>query len=132
LLTAWILLTNGISIGGIFGLLQAHDLAGGLWEFVAAHGPIELSVIFLAGGCGLAMGDALLRPGLLTRRASLTRQATRAVQLILACVPLLVLAGLIEGLISPSGLPWPVKAAVGMITGLGLHTYWNWGGRRSE
>jgi uncharacterized membrane protein SpoIIM required for sporulation len=91
-----------------------------------------LSVIFLAGGCGLAMGDSLLRPGLLTRRASLTQQATRSVRLIVGCVPLLVLAGIIEGYISPSGLPWPVKLAVGAVTGLGLHIYWLWGGRRSE
>ena len=63
LYTGWILISNGLHMGAIFGLLQAHSMAAGLGEFVMAHGFIELSVIFLAGGCGLYIGDGLLRPG---------------------------------------------------------------------
>ncbi|MBX3013649.1 MAG: stage II sporulation protein M [Caldilineaceae bacterium] len=124
LLTLWVILSNGLHIGAIFGLLQAHGLSGGLGEFVLAHGFIELSVIFLAGGCGLFMGDGLLRPGLLTRRAALVQRSRMSVQLILGCIPLLILAGLIEGFISPSGLPWWIKLAVGLSTGILLHAYW--------
>ena len=124
LLTLWVILSNGIHFGAIFGLLQAHGLSGGLGEFVVAHGFIELSVIFLAGGCGLYMGDGLLRPGLLSRRTALVQRSRQSVQLILGCVPLLILAGLIEGFLSPSGVPWPVKVAVGLLTGITLHAYW--------
>lgn len=124
LLTFWVILSNGIHLGAIFGLLQVHGLSGGLGEFVVAHGFIELSVIFLAGGCGLYMGDALIRPGLLTRRTALVQRSRESVQLILGCVPLLILAGLVEGFISPSGLPWLVKLAVGLGTGILLHYYW--------
>jgi len=124
LLTFWVILNNGLNIGGIFGLLQAHGMSGNLAEFVVAHGFIELSVIFLAGGCGLYMGDALIRPGLLTRRTALIQRSRQSVQLILGCVPLLILAGVIEGFISPSGLPWPVKLVVGLLTGILLHYYW--------
>ncbi|MFZ4660502.1 MAG: stage II sporulation protein M [Caldilineaceae bacterium] len=124
LLTFWVILSNGLNIGAIFGLLQAHGMSGNLAEFVVAHGFIELSVIFLAGGCGLYMGDALIRPGLLTRRTALIQLSRQSVQLILGCVPLLILAGVIEGFISPSGLPWPVKLAVGLLTGVLLHYYW--------
>jgi uncharacterized membrane protein SpoIIM required for sporulation len=128
LLTLYIMLLNGINIGAIFGLLQAHGLSGGLAEFVAAHGPIEVSVIFLSGGCGLYVADGLLRPGLLSRKDALAQRARLAVQLILGSVPLLVLAGIIEGFISPSGLPWIVKAAVGIATGAALLWYWFRGG----
>lgn len=124
LLTFWVILNNGLNIGAIFGLLQAHGISGSLAEFVVAHGFIELSVIFVAGGCGLYMGDALMRPGLLTRRTALILRSRQSVQLILGCVPLLILAGLIEGFISPSGLPWPVKLIVGLLTGVLLHYYW--------
>jgi len=97
---------------------------GGLAEFVAAHGFIELSVIFLAGGCGLYMGDGLFRPGLQTRQAALVERGQDAVQLVLGCVPLLILAGIIEGFISPSGLHWGVKLGVGLSTGVLLYYYW--------
>ncbi|RME57050.1 MAG: stage II sporulation protein M, partial [Caldilineae bacterium] len=110
--------------GAIFGLLQAHGMSGGLAEFVLAHGFIELSVIFVAGGCGLYVGDGLLRPGLLSRRDAVLQRARLAVEIILGCAPLLVLAGLIEGFISPSGFPWPVKGLVGVATGAALHWYW--------
>jgi len=46
-----------------------------------------------------------------------------------ACV--LVIAGLIEGFISPSGLPWWVKLSVGLLTGIGLYSYWLLAGRES-
>jgi uncharacterized membrane protein SpoIIM required for sporulation len=124
LYTAWILLSNGMHLGAIFGLLQVHGLAGGLGEFVVAHGFIELSVIFLAGGCGLYIGDGLLRPGLYSRQAVLRHRAREGGLAILACIPLLVLAGLIEGFISPSSLPWLFKAFVGVGTGIALHWYW--------
>ena len=132
LLTAWVMISNGLHLGAIFGLLLAYDMAAGLAEFVVAHGFIELSVIFLAGGCGLYMGDALLRPGLLSRKQALVQRARVSVQLILGCAPLLVVAGLIEGFISPSALPWPVKLAVGLGTGAVLYWYWLRVGRRKD
>lgn len=124
LLTVYVLILNGLHLGAIFGLLQAYGMSGGLAEFVVAHGFIELSVIFLAGGCGLFLGDSLLRPGLLGRREALIQRGRLAVQLILGSIPLLALAGLIEGFISPSGLPWWSKLLVGLATGIALHWYW--------
>jgi uncharacterized membrane protein SpoIIM required for sporulation len=124
LLTTWVLISNGLHLGAIFGLLQVHALSAGLAEFVVAHGVIELSVIFLAGGCGLYMGDGLIRPGLLSRGAALAERARISVQLILGCVPLLVVAGLIEGFLSPSSAPWWFKLVVGLVTGGLLYGYW--------
>lgn len=124
LLSAWIVISNGLSIGAIFGLLQAHHLSAGLAEFVVAHGFIELSVVFVAGGCGLYLGDGLLRPGLQSRRAALIERGQFGVRVILGCAPLLIVAGLIEGFISPSGLPWFIKLLVGLVTGSLLYYYW--------
>ncbi len=56
----WVMITNGISLGGIFGLTQAYGLAGGLFEFVVAHGVLELSIVIAIGGAGLRMGWALV------------------------------------------------------------------------
>ena len=124
LLTAWVLIQNGLHLGAMFGLLQAHGMSAGLAEFVVGHGVIELSVIIVAGACGLYMGDGLLRPGLLGRGTALTLRARSSVLVILGSIPFLVVAGLIEGFISPSGLPWALKVGVGVVTGLLLYGYW--------
>jgi len=132
LLTLWVLASNGMHLGAIFGLLTVHNLAAGLAEFVVAHGVVELSVIFLAGGCGLYVGDGLLRPGLASRKDVLVQRTRISVQLILGSVPFLVVAGLIEGFLSPSSAPWWVKVIVGILTGVALYAYWLGVGRHQE
>jgi uncharacterized membrane protein SpoIIM required for sporulation len=123
LLTLYVLVQNGLLLGVVAGAAQAYGFAGNLWGFVAAHGVVELSVIFIAGGAGLQIGWSIVRPGLLTRRASLVLAARRAMLLLLGCALLLVLAGLIEGFISPSNLPPAVKYAVALGSGILLYSY---------
>lgn len=132
LLTLWVLASNGMHLGAIFGLLSVHHLAAGLAEFVIAHGVVELSVIFMAGGCGFYVGDGLLRPGLASRKDVLVQRTRISVQLILGSVPFLVVAGLIEGFLSPSTAPWWIKVAVGVLTGTALYAYWLGIGRNPE
>jgi uncharacterized membrane protein SpoIIM required for sporulation len=122
--TLWIMVLNGLLLGGITGLTIYYGIGFDLWTFVIGHGVIELSVIFIAGGAGLMLGWSLLQPGLLRRRDALTLAARKAVKLVVGCVPLLVLAGLIEGFISPAeSIPWPVKWSVGLGSGLLLYSY---------
>ena len=119
----YLLINNGLMLGVIAGLSEYYDFSGRLWSFIAPHASIELSVIFFAGGAGMQMGYALVRPGLLTRGAALRVAAERAVTIMIGCVPLLVIAGLIEGFISPSNLPLGVKLFVSIGTGIALYTY---------
>lgn len=121
--TLYILVFNGIMMGVVAGAAQRFGFAGNLWGFVAAHGVVELSVIFIAGGAGLQLGWALIRPGLLSRRTALVVAARRAVLLLLGCAPLLVIAGVIEGFISPSPLPLAAKLAVAAGSGVALLAY---------
>jgi uncharacterized membrane protein SpoIIM required for sporulation len=123
LLTVYVLVFNGLLLGTVAGLCQAHGLSLALWSFVLPHGVIELSVIFLAGGSGLMLGQALLSPGLLRRRDALAAAARKAVRLVFGCVPLLVVAGTIEGFVSPSALPAGAKITVGVLSGVLLYGY---------
>jgi uncharacterized membrane protein SpoIIM required for sporulation len=129
-LTLYVMLLNGLFMGAVAGLCQAYGLSVPLWSFVLPHGVIELSVIFLAGGSGLMMGHALVSPGLLRRRDALVATARKSVRLVFGCVPLLVIAGTIEGFVSPSALPAWTKFAVGALTGLLLYGYLLLAGRR--
>jgi uncharacterized membrane protein SpoIIM required for sporulation len=133
LYTVWIMVTNGLVIGGITGLTAHYGIGFDLWTFVIGHGVIELSMIFVAGGSGLMLGWAVIHPGLLGRRDALTVAARRAVHLVVGCVPLLVIAGLIEGFVSPAeSIPWPVKWGVGLGSGLLLYSYLLLAGRQER
>jgi len=121
--TVFVLVNNGLQIGAVAGLASSYGLGDELWSFVAGHGWIELTVIFIAGGCGLRIGYALLRPGFLPRRIALSEAANKAMRLMAGCVPLLLIAGLIEGFISPSSLHWSIRLAIGFGAWLAFMVY---------
>ena len=121
--TVYILVLNGILIGAIAGLCHVHGVALSLWSFVSPHGYIELTTIFIAGGAGLKLGYSLIAPSLFTRKRALTDAAKTAIRLLAGCVALLVVAGIIEGFVSPSSLPRVFKIGFGAATGVLLFIY---------
>jgi uncharacterized membrane protein SpoIIM required for sporulation len=123
LVTLLVLVQNGIVLGATAGLAIQHGLGGSLISFVSPHGGIEMTVIFIAGGAGLRIGHALLRPGLISRRAALTSSALRAIPLLFGCVPLLMIAGTLEGFVSPSGIPNLAKFIIGAFALILLYSY---------
>ena len=133
LLTVWVLVQNGLMLGGLTGLTSYYGIGFELWTFVIGHGVLELSVIFMAGGSGLMLGWALLRPGLRRRRDAVTEAARLAVQLLLGAVPFLVVAGAIEGFISPAeNISWLVKWGIGILSGVLFYLYLFLFGRESK
>lgn len=131
--TFYIMVTNGLSLGGLLGLTSQYGVGWDLANFVIGHGVIELSVIFMAGGSGLMIGWALLRPGLMRRRDALAQAARKAVWLLSGAAPMLIIAGTIEGFISPSEtIPPPVKWAVGIGSGILLYAYLLLAGREKK
>ncbi len=120
--TLLVLVMNGALLGGMFMSLTQYAMAGRLFNFVTAHGVLELSIIAVAGGMGLFVGDAIINPGTLSRKRALQRRARLLIDFILFNAACLVLAGIVEGFISPyTAIPYFLKAVVGL--GLGA-MYW--------
>ncbi len=113
--TIYIIGMNGMMLGGVFAFTAQHGMAKRLFEFVCAHGFVELSVIFIAGAVGASLGEALARPGHLSRAAAFHAATARGARLMFVCVVFLVGAGVIEGFVSPNpGVPLAARLAIGL------------------
>jgi uncharacterized membrane protein SpoIIM required for sporulation len=112
-ITVYLMVFNGVMIGVIGTACWLNGMSLALWSFVAAHGVLELPAIFIAGGAGFRIAQGMLFPGLLSRLDSLAQAGGEAVRLLLGTVPVLIVAGCIEGFISPSlAISWKWKFAL--------------------
>ena len=117
--TVFIMAINGLLIGAIATLVAQNNLAYPFWAFVLPHGSLELPAIFFAGGAGLLIGKAILFPGKYRRVDALRFYGSQAAQLVFGIVPMLIIAGIIEGFFSPSPV---VPDAFKYLAGIGMFT----------
>ncbi|MCL6751537.1 stage II sporulation protein M [Nostoc sp. CCCryo 231-06] len=117
LYTAYLMVFNGLLIGAVGTLVGQNNLAYPFWAFVLPHGSLELPAIFFAGGAGFLLAKAILFPGKYRRGDALKFYGSQAVQLIFGIVPMLVIAGAIEGFFSPNP---SVPDAIKYLAGIGL------------
>jgi uncharacterized membrane protein SpoIIM required for sporulation len=123
LLTIYMLVSNGIMLGALAALYWHYGKSYDFWAYIVPHGMIELTAIFIAGGAGLLMGFKLFVPGHFSRGYQLKHNANRSVQLLLGTIPLFIIAGVIEGFITPAHIPLEVKYIVAFLTVIGLILY---------
>jgi uncharacterized membrane protein SpoIIM required for sporulation len=121
LLTAASLIYNGLLVGVLGGLAARAGRMGVFVELVAPHGVLELSCIVVAGAAGLRMGWSLIDPGRRPRSRALAEEAGAAAELALGTAPWLVLAGLVEGFVTPSAVGLGPALVVGFALGA---VYW--------
>ncbi len=117
--TIYLMGFNGLHLGTVSALVAQNNLSYPFWGFVFPHGALELPAIFLAGGAGLLIGQAIVFPGQYRPIDALKRNGQKATQLLFGIVPMLVIAGAIEGFFSPNPL---IPDAVKYLTGIGLFT----------
>lgn len=135
--TLYMMTLNGFMLGAVFAYTYRYDLAGRLFDFIIAHGVVELSVIILAGAAGVRLGEALVRPGDRPRSEALQLAVAQAGKLLFVIVPFLVGAGLIEGYVSPDhGYDRLPRVIIGLGYGMLLWAtlsgeLWKFGRKRS-
>jgi uncharacterized membrane protein SpoIIM required for sporulation len=121
--TLFYLAVNGANIASVVALTYRAGFGNDLVTFMVAHGVVELSCIFIAGGAGLLIGSAMIMPGDMTRADALKTRGMEAVRLMIGVAILLVLAGTIEGFISPVPIDPRIKYGIGAITGVAMYSY---------
>jgi uncharacterized membrane protein SpoIIM required for sporulation len=127
--TLFYLAFNGANIASVLALTYRAGFGNDLVTFMVGHGVIELSCIFISGGAGLLIGSAMIMPGNLTRADALKTRGMEAVRLMMGVAVLLVVAGTIEGFISPAPINPRIKYTIAALTGLALYSYLLFAGR---
>ncbi len=115
LLTAYAMVMNGLLLGVLAGAFTKAGGAIAFWALIVPHGALELPAIMLAGASGLLLARALWFPGDLPRATALRAASGDAVRLVLGAVPLLLVAGLIEGFLTPRDIDPLLKLGFGAL-----------------
>ena len=129
--TLFYLAYNGANIASVVALTYQAGFGNDLVTFMVGHGVIELTCIFIAGGAGLLIGSALIMPGDLTRADALKARGKQAIRLMMGVAILLVIAGIIEGFVSPTPIHPAIKFGLGAVTGIALYSYLLLAGRNT-
>src|SRR5436190_4469035 len=125
---------EGARLGSVFAACYKLNPPFGdaLASFVVGHGVIELSCIYFCAGAGMMIGYAIINPGDLTRSQALKKKGMEAARIVIGCACFLVVAGTIEGFLSPSDLPAIVKIGTGIGTGIAMYSYLFFAGRSDD
>lgn len=123
---------EGARLGSVFAACYKLNppFGNSLASFVVGHGVIELSCIFFCGGAGMMIGYALINSGDLTRGQAVKKKGIEAAKIVIGCACFLVVAGIIEGFLSPSAMPPLIKIATGVGTGILLYSYLLFAGQK--
>jgi uncharacterized membrane protein SpoIIM required for sporulation len=121
--TFLILIFNGLMLGSVSALFASHGLFFGFATTVMIHGTLELFAIMAAGAAGLRLGQSIFRPGLLPRKLALAEFGIEAFILTIAMVPVFVLAGILEGFVTPLSLDAFARLSVIVASVLFLSVY---------
>jgi uncharacterized membrane protein SpoIIM required for sporulation len=103
--TILVLFKNGLMVGVLGAIFSSQGFTLDFWSLILPHGVLEFIAIFICGGAGLILAQALVKPGDYKRRDALVCQGRIAIKLVIGTIPLFIIAALIEGFITPSQLP---------------------------
>ncbi len=111
----WILLQNALNVGIAGGLMASVGRLDVFFGLITPHGLLELTAVFIAAGYGLRLGWTVIDPGPRTRGAALAAQGRAAAGVALGLGAVLLVSGVIEAFVTPSGLPTWARIAVGVL-----------------
>lgn len=119
----WILLQNMLNVGVGIGLMSSVGRLDTFLGLILPHGLLELTAVFVAAGTGLRLGWTLIDPGPRTRRNALAEEGRAALGMAIGLALILFISGVIEGFVTPSGLPTWARVGIGVMAELAFLAY---------
>ena len=116
-----VLAQNAIAVGLAGATMAKFDYLDLFFQLILPHGLLELTAIFVAGAAGLKLFWTMVDPGGRPRGRAVSEEGRALFTVALGLVLVLGVSGVIEGFVTPSTMPWPVKIAIGA---LALAGYW--------
>ncbi|PPB49615.1 hypothetical protein C4K88_07995 [Arthrobacter pityocampae] len=117
----FILYQNAQGVGMAAGMMASYDRLDTFFLYILPHGFMELTAIFIATAAGLRIFWAWVAPGRRTRAAALAEEGRALITVALGLVLVLLVSGLVEGFVTPSGLPPWLRLTIGFLV---LGAYW--------
>ncbi|WCM56793.1 stage II sporulation protein M [Microbacterium sp. EF45047] len=109
----WMLAQNAIGIGVATAVMASYGYLDVMLLHILPHGMLELTCLFVAAAAGLHVFWAWVAPGPRTRGAALAAEGRALATVAIGLVFALGLSGLVEGFVTGSALPSPVKLVIG-------------------
>jgi uncharacterized membrane protein SpoIIM required for sporulation len=129
----YLLYSNAVSVGVVGGIMAANHKTGLFFGLILPHGLLELTSVFVAGGLGLKLGWTVIDPGLRTRAQALAEEGRALVIGAVGLTLMLLISGVIEAFVTPSGLPTWARISIGALAEIGfLYVVFRWGKRAVE
>ena len=100
--TVFLMIFNGILLGVFAAIHHQAGIHAEMWAWILPHGITEIGAIVLCGGIGLMLGNAVVRPGALSRTKSLLRVGRESAPICAGAAGMLVLAAVIESYVRQS------------------------------
>jgi uncharacterized membrane protein SpoIIM required for sporulation len=120
----YLLGSNLLSIGVTGGVMVGADAGDVFLSYIAPHGLLELTCVFVGAGVGLRIGWAWIAPGPhRTRGQALAERARSGMLVALGLALVLLVAGLLEAYVTPSALPAVVRIGIGATAWLAFLAY---------
>lgn len=129
--TVVILVQNGANIGLALGMFASVGEQPRFWGLILPHGLLEMTAVIIAGAAGLALGWAIVAPGDRPRAHALAEAGRRSVTVIGGLALAFIVAGIIEGFVTPSPLPTALRVGVGVAVESAFLLYLFTQGRRA-
>lgn len=105
---------NLFNVGVIGALMFEHHRGSLFLGMLTPHGLLELTAVFVAAAAGLRLFWSWVDPGPRTRADAFAAEGRTAVGIALGLVGVLLVSGLIEGFVTPSGLPTWARVGIGV------------------
>jgi uncharacterized membrane protein SpoIIM required for sporulation len=110
-----LLWSNILNVAVIGALMIDHDRGSLFFGLILPHGILELTAVFVAAGVGLRLFWAWVDPGARTRVQSVAHEGRSAAAVALGLVLVLLVSGVIEAFVTPSGLPTWARIGIGVL-----------------